>query len=93
VDDDKPKNAMKLAMPVRRNRWSVSAIDGVDDARLWYCTKMGATKADFDSTVAIHPKPEEFVTMSRNQCKRLVLPIALLNGAPPRNRQSRLKVV
>ena len=48
--------------------------------------KMGATKADFDATVAIHPTAaEEFVTMfpwglSKQQSGAMQSPI---NGAPP----------
>jgi glutathione reductase (NADPH) len=66
--DDKPKTAMKLICAGEKEQVvGLHAIGmGVDEMMQGFgiALKMGATKADFDSTVAIHPTAsEEFVTM------------------------------
>jgi glutathione reductase (NADPH) len=66
--DDKPKTAMKLICAGENEQVvGLHAIGmGVDEMMQGFgiALKMGATKADFDSTVAIHPTAsEEFVTM------------------------------
>jgi glutathione reductase (NADPH) len=66
--DDKPKTAMKLICAGEKEQVvGLHAIGmGVDEMMQGFgiALKMGATKADFDSTIAIHPTAsEEFVTM------------------------------
>lgn len=67
-NDDKPKTAMKLICAGEKEQVvGLHAIGmGVDEMMQGFgiALKMGATKADFDSTIAIHPTAsEEFVTM------------------------------
>ena len=66
--DDKPKTAMKLVCAGKEELVVGLHVIGMGADEMLQgfgiAMKMGATKADFDSTVAIHPTAaEEFVTM------------------------------
>jgi len=66
--DDKPKTAMKLVCAGEDEKVVGLHVIGMGSDEMLQgfgiAMKMGATKADFDSTVAIHPTAaEEFVTM------------------------------
>ncbi|MBP6500147.1 MAG: glutathione-disulfide reductase, partial [Thauera sp.] len=68
LTEHRPKTAMKLvcAGPDERIVGAHVIGDGADEMLQGFAVavKMGATKADFDDTVAIHPtSAEEFVTM------------------------------
>ncbi|MDO9600038.1 MAG: glutathione-disulfide reductase [Azoarcus sp.] len=68
LTDHRPKTAMKLICvgPDERVVGAHVIGDGADEMMQGFAVavKMGATKADFDNTVAIHPSSaEEFVTM------------------------------
>jgi len=86
--DDKPKTAMKLVCVGEEQLIVGLHVIGMGSDEMLQgfgiAMKMGATKADFDSTVAIHPTAaEEFVTMfpwglSKQQSGAIQSP---LNGA------------
>jgi len=88
--DDKPKTAMKLVCAGEEELVVGLHVIGMGADEMLQgfgiAMKMGATKADFDATVAIHPTAaEEFVTMfpwglSKQQSGAMQSPI---NGAPP----------
>jgi glutathione reductase (NADPH) len=88
--DDKPKTAMKLVCAGMEELVVGLHVIGVGADEMLQgfgiALKMGATKADFDATVAIHPTAaEEFVTMfpwglSEQTSGAVQSP---LNGAPP----------
>lgn len=68
VCDEKPRSSMKLVCAGAEKRVVGLHVigDGADEMLQGFAVamKMGATKADFDSTVAIHPtSAEELVTM------------------------------
>jgi glutathione reductase (NADPH) len=87
--DEKPKTAMKLVCAGEEELVVGLHVIGVGADEMLQgfgiAMKMGATKADFDSTVAIHPTAaEEFVTMfpwglSKQETGAVQSP---LNGAP-----------
>lgn len=87
--DDKPKTAMKLVCAGEEELVVGLHVIGMGADEMLQgfgiAMKMGATKADFDATVAIHPTAaEEFVTMfpwglSKQETGAKVSP---LNGAP-----------
>eukprot|EP00549_Striatella_unipunctata_P025557 CAMPEP_0118694652 /NCGR_PEP_ID=MMETSP0800-20121206/12671_1 /TAXON_ID=210618 ORGANISM="Striatella unipunctata, Strain CCMP2910" /NCGR_SAMPLE_ID=MMETSP0800 /ASSEMBLY_ACC=CAM_ASM_000638 /LENGTH=555 /DNA_ID=CAMNT_0006593199 /DNA_START=77 /DNA_END=1744 /DNA_ORIENTATION=+ len=87
--DDKPKTAMKLVCAGEEELVVGLHVIGMGADEMLQgfgiAIKMGATKADFDSTVAIHPTAsEEFVTMfpwglSKQETGAITSP---LNGAP-----------
>eukprot|EP00538_Stauroneis_constricta_P013111 CAMPEP_0119548234 /NCGR_PEP_ID=MMETSP1352-20130426/2188_1 /TAXON_ID=265584 /ORGANISM="Stauroneis constricta, Strain CCMP1120" /LENGTH=576 /DNA_ID=CAMNT_0007593435 /DNA_START=377 /DNA_END=2107 /DNA_ORIENTATION=+ len=87
--DDKPKTAMKLICAGEEEMVVGLHVIGMGADEMLQgfgiAMKMGATKADFDSTVAIHPTAsEEFVTMfpwglSKQESGAIQSP---LNGAP-----------
>ena len=88
--DDKPKTAMKLICAGDEELVVGLHVIGMGADEMLQgfgiAMKMGATKADFDATVAIHPTAsEEFVTMfpwglSPQKTGAIQSP---LNGAPP----------
>merc|ERR1712137_971982 len=88
--DDKPKTAMKLVCAGEEEKVVGLHVIGMGADEMLQgfgiAMKMGATKADFDSTVAIHPTAaEEFVTMfpwglSPQKTGAVHSP---LNGTPP----------
>jgi glutathione reductase (NADPH) len=88
--DDKPKTAMKLVCAGEEELVVGLHVigTGADEMLQGFgvALKMGATKADFDSTIAIHPTAsEEFVTMfpwglSKQETGAKISP---LNGAVP----------
>mmetsp|Transcript_43037 Transcript_43037/g.104102 ORF Transcript_43037/g.104102 Transcript_43037/m.104102 type:complete len:583 (-) Transcript_43037:830-2578(-) len=87
--DDKPKTAMKLVCAGEEELVVGLHVIGMGADEMLQgfgiAMKMGATKADFDSTIAIHPTAaEEFVTMfpwglSKQESGAKQAP---LNGAP-----------
>jgi glutathione reductase (NADPH) len=88
--DDKPKTAMKLVCAGEEELVVGLHVIGMGADEMLQgfgiAMKMGATKADFDSTVAIHPTAgEEFVTMFPWGLSPQVSGAANspLNGAPP----------
>jgi glutathione reductase (NADPH) len=88
--DDKPKTAMKLVCAGEEELVVGLHVIGMGADEMLQgfgiALKMGATKADFDSTIAIHPTAsEEFVTMfpwglSKQETGAKLSP---LNGAEP----------
>ncbi len=68
LTDHRPRTAMKLVCAGSNERIVGAHVigDGADEMLQGFAVavKMGATKADFDNTIAIHPtSAEEFVTM------------------------------
>ncbi|KAK3825564.1 MAG: hypothetical protein J3Q66DRAFT_396522 [Benniella sp.] len=68
------KSLLQKLIDVRCRARTVALIDPGSDEMLQgfaVAVKMGATKADFDSTVAIHPtSAEELVTLTKANLKK-----------------------
>jgi glutathione reductase (NADPH) len=98
--DDKPKTVMKLVC-AGSNELIVGLHvigRGADEMLQGFAVavKMGATKADFDATVAIHPTAaEEFVTMFPWGLSPQIsgAKVSPLHGAPPPVPQLEIAVV
>lgn len=96
--DDKPKTAMKLICAGEEELVVGLHVIGMGADEMLQgfgiALKMGATKADFDSCVALHPTAaEEFVTMfpwglSKQETGAKVSPLNGADGPEPRDRKS-----